>query len=1398
MNRNSFTAVLGALVALLLPLAAQAQSSVAEDFTNATTTNSWYFFNGACLTAGSATGVEPITGTGQLPGCTTIASSYYNKTSGEVLTGGYNGTFPDPAGNGALRFTNGKPYGFSENGGIVSTSPFPTGQGVSITFKTVTYLGNSGGAGGDGADGISFFLMDASKLNTSTITGQAAGDGNGLGAWGGSLGYSCSNSNSPYNGLNGGYLGLGIDEYGNFLNGTTNTLNESGTTATGDNTASGGGYQPGRIGLRGAGSISWSALNAAYGNNPGNANAPYYPATLVTGCGVNGGVYNPTTGGCMSCSAGTYNTGTNKCDTTNCSSGTYNATTGLCESCPAGDTYNSGPNNCSTKTCSSGTYNATTGLCESCPAGDTYNSGPNSCSTQMCASGTYNPAANKCETCASGTYNLALNKCETCTAGYVYNAGTNQCLKPPLAPKVPTATTPAASSTTTVAATGGPTNTVAPTGSATQSPTPTNKRVDWFAAVQNTCKTGELWNYATPSSPTDAGAASLSNALNTAGILDYGALPGGYSVLPSGTQIAAEGAATRSGAIPIYYQLKISQNGLLSLSYAVCPPAGCGAWQGVLTKANITASNGPLPANFLFGFAGSTGGATNVHEILCFRADPATSASSSAGASEKQSAKLETGVQAYFAYYNPSSGYTGRVTASSLGFDSYGNVVVASIPNWDASCVLTGVPAGSTCATTGVAGLTPAEAPLSPGVVGSRQILTWNGSSGVAFQYGNLTAAQQSAIDAGDGSSTPDRVNFLRGDRTNEINSAGTGEFRRRTGVLGDIVDSSPTWVGAPGAPYTANWTDRLNGTATPPEDSSTAQTYPAYASAQLNRTQMVYVGANDGLLHGFRSGTYNSSSGSCATTPSASCFTNNDGREMIAYMPGATLSGASGNLIHPDTTVATNIPIDYANPQYGHQYYVDATPGAGDVFYNGQWHSWIVGGLGAGGAALYALDVTNPANFSESNAASLVMGEWNNTITCVGNTTCGQSLGNTYGTPQMRRLHDGRWAVIFGNGLGSASGDAGVFIMTLDPNTGAQGAQFYYLSTGVGSTASPNGISFVTPADLDGDHITDYLYAGDIQGHVWRFDVTSANEASWTVTPGPIFNTGGLPITTAIVVASGAPSTGMEQQLMVMFGTGQKVGFSNASASSYATGTQMLYGVWDWNVSGSDGGSLGPGTGNPAGWDGISTAQYASLTRATAGLVTLTTANLQYQTVTINATTQNRDIMTNASICWSGGCTGQAARQFGWYLNLPGSGEQVIYSPELVAQALTVNTIVPANNSPISCSNTSDTGFTYVLSAMTGGAFNTVFLPPSEAANPNVANQAAYADAHAIAMQTNATGSSFITSNSAGTQYLVYETNQVQGGANGTGSNNIQGGTLGLNLPPNTTGHRLSWIELR
>jgi hypothetical protein len=100
------------------------------------------------------------------------------------------------------------------------------------------------------------------------------------------------------------------------------------------------------------------------------------------------------------------------------------------------------------------------------------------------------------------------------------------------------------------------------------------------------------------------------------------------------------------------------------------------------------------------------------------------------------------------------------------------------------------------------------------------------------------------------------------------------------------------------------------------------------------------------------------------------------------------------------------------------------------------------------------------------------------------------------------------------------------------------------------------------------------------------------------------------------------------------------------------------------------------------------------------------------------------------------------------------------------------------------------------VVSAMSGGAFNQVFLPDNLKGISAYSTNPRYADTAAIAMQTNATGSSFITLNSTGTRYLVYETDQTQG--SGAGGNNIASGSLGLNLPPNTTGRRLSWVERR
>ncbi|MGA7822575.1 MAG: hypothetical protein WCA14_00135, partial [Steroidobacteraceae bacterium] len=551
---TKFTAA-GVLLALALAAAsvAPAQTIVSEDFTRGSTSNSWYYFNGACLTASTAAGVQPTGSTqGQVPGClTSSAQAYYNSTGSpatphtETQVGGYNGaagnaqTLPDPLiavsagpGEGALRFTNGydntgadRYQGYGQNGQILSNWTFPSGQGLEITFMTVSYRGDSGGYynstanPGDGADGISFFLTDASQTFYP-------------GAWGGSLGYSCSNSNPPYNGMTGAYLAVGLDEYGNFLNGKTampasawlnGVLNPNPNTIGGDNTYYGFGERPDRIGIRGEGSVNWYTLNGAYGNNPSSSSKPYYPSSLTTSCQISGGTYNASNGSCNSCSTGTYN-----------------ATTNQCASCSNG-TYNSGTNSCSTDTtCSTGTYDSSTGLCESC---------------------------------STGTYDLSNNECLSCAANYTLNTPTDtECTRSAHPNETPTQSSP--------------TGTAPPTDTLTTA-SPATGYVDSVYAVQNTCATCTLYNYSTPSAPTSAGATAITNAVNTGStssspvagilpILDYAPIPQAYVELPetgsNAVHIATEYAAggySRQLAKPIYYQLKLTQNGLLSLWYSL-------------------------------------------------------------------------------------------------------------------------------------------------------------------------------------------------------------------------------------------------------------------------------------------------------------------------------------------------------------------------------------------------------------------------------------------------------------------------------------------------------------------------------------------------------------------------------------------------------------------------------------------------------------------------------------------------------------------------------------------------------------------------------------------------------------------------------------------------------------
>jgi len=1187
MNAKLSITSLAAVIAAALASVGSAQTTFTEDFTGATTSNQWFYFNGACLTAGGSAG----TGTtglvaGYLPSCASIQSSYYaTRPDGDpTLVGGNSGTLPDPVTKGALRFTNGYPYGHNENGAIVSGSAFNAGQGVQITFKTVTYRGDSGGAGNDGADGMSFYLIDATKFPSAPAsTPTASAVWNGLGSFGGSLGYTCSNNNAPYDGLVGGYLGLGIDEYGNFLNGVNLEPGAANTGSLGDNTALGFGYVPGRIGLRGYGSISWAYLNATYPTD--------YPTSLST--------------------------------------------------------------------------------------------------------------------------------------------------------------------------------------------------AQRQAAVQSTCKTGTLWNYSV-ATPTNT---------NTS-IADYapiitGSNPvtGAYSVL-TGVQIANESANTRPAATPIFYNLKITQDGLLSFSYS---NNGGTTYNPVISAQSIAASNGALPAQLYFGFAGSTGGSTNVHEILCFKAVPINQSTSSASGNEKQTSEVQTTSQAYFAYYDPND-WTGRLTAYGL-VDTAGILTLQAQSTWDAQCVLTGVTASGTCPTSQVAGPTAAEAPTS------RVMLTWNGldtsgsvgTLGVPFETGGssgITSTELSTLDAGDASpGTANRLNYLRGTRnpgTLEINSAGQGLYRARDGVLGDIVDSSPVWVGAPNSPYVLSWMDRFVGTSDlTPENSAS---YMAFQTAQQSRVNVVYVGANDGFLHGFRSG-IEDVNGNITNTAV------NDGQEVLAYMPGAVL-----NDIHQystnATTEAADVTLDYSNTQYTHNFYVDATPGSGDLFYQGAWHTWLVGGLGAGGSAIYALDITNPTatSFAEGNAAAVVRGEWNaSTITCVGNVNCGKSLGNTYGTPQIRRFHNGMWGAVFGNGYGSVNGDAGIFVMTVNQSSGA--VQFYYLSAGAGTG---NGIAYVAPADLDGDHITDYVYAGDLKGNIWRFDLTSGTATSWAAGAAPLFKTAsGQPITTQLVLASAVTSGSATPRLLVAFGTGQRTQFTNTTPLTYVSGNQALYGVWDWNLTT---------------WNATSAAQYASLTTAQAGTAGLTSpytmgpSNLQLQTFT--AATGGVDTSDN-TLTWEQ-CTSSTACTagvFGWRATLintngdttgaNGTGspivEQVVSTPSLFEGAFIVNSTIPASNSPLVCTTpNTDTGVLYVISVVTGGTFTST-SPVGNGSNTFASAFVNYNDTKLAGLTTNETGSVTILNTQEGTTFVLGQDIAVP--ALGSAA---PGTLTQISLPLNTATNRVTWIQLR
>jgi len=338
-------------------------------------------------------------------------------------------------------------------------------------------------------------------------------------------------------------------------------------------------------------------------------------------------------------------------------------------------------------------------------------------------------------------------------------------------------------------------------------------------------------------------------------------------------------------------------------------------------------------------------------------------------------------------------------------------------------------------------------------------------------------------------------------------------------------------------------------------------------------------------------------------------------GKEVFAYVPNYFLQA------DPTTTSARVNALTV--PTYKHQFYVDATPMIGDVNIGGTWTTLLTGGYGAGGKGFYALNVTDPTQFTtamnaESNASNLFMWEISDASDGTGD------IGYTFNQPSTSAISNqplqyalipngsggSQWAIIVGNGFGSTNGHAVLYF--LDPGTG----NTLYKVT-VESATGTNGLATPYPASTAFNGIIDTVWAGDLQGNMWR---VKWNSTSKTWVSSKLFSGVSTQPITAAPVASPNPFVAGAWQ--VIWGTGKYI-----ERTDYNSNTQQaLYGVID-----------------------------------TFSSTPVTISNLVQQTI---VSTSTPDIYGDFSRITSTN-TVTYPGQSGWYFNLPNTnGERSIVNP--------------------------------------------------------------------------------------------------------------------------------------
>lgn len=372
----------------------------------------------------------------------------------------------------------------------------------------------------------------------------------------------------------------------------------------------------------------------------------------------------------------------------------------------------------------------------------------------------------------------------------------------------------------------------------------------------------------------------------------------------------------------------------------------------------------------------------------------------------------------------------------------------------------------------------------------SRNIVTIDSAGfGVGFAWQYLGADARSEI----GSKVV--LRYIRG-RDGHTEKQG-GSFRNRASKLGDIVHASPAFVG-----------DQSDGYAILPSNAGDA--YRAYVRGKADITNLVLVGANDGMVHAFAA---------------------DDGRELFAYVPRQLFDALSA----------------LTDPDYGHRYYVDGPIAAADAWLNDQWATVAVTTLGRGGKGAFALDITQPESFTASDVL------WEMTPVTVAD-SYDAYLGKRMGRAAIVRLENGKWVALLSNGYNSSNGTAALIVVAL-----ATGDILKVLDTGAGPD---NGLSTPLAIDRNRNGAVDTVYAGDLQGNAWKFDLSADSAFGWTIAHG------GNPLFTATADdGSAQPITArpgaLAHQLggvLVVFGTGQLA----SGTHGHRTAEQSIYGVWD------------------------------------------------------------------------------------------------------------------------------------------------------------------------------------------------------------------------------------------